>query len=279
MPPNPSQAHPGRPAFDKTAAARAGVDPEAIAPYRLDAIHAVWVATRIPVSLEPYKATLATLPTFDMATFDRLSLYTEALEFTQAILNLRAKRLREMPEIAEEGRHLRELLLAYGDVLVIKGVFVAEVIANLREGTGYEDLMGDLSSLVALYLGTPGAMGPGSAVTQAEIDRATALRLELFHAMGADRDIALSQAELVAERHKLGHLLLKAHDELRRVTEYLRYYEGDAGTLVPTLFVTGKGNRKSPEEPGEPDLAEVHEHLHAERQVFAHPEDNPFTDD
>jgi hypothetical protein len=261
--------HPGRAAFDATAPDRAAVDLSTIALYNLDATYAVAVARAIPARLAPFRATIAALPAFDARHLDRLPVLADALEFAHATLTSRAQRVRNLPALSVEGYQLRTLLLAYGDILALKGRFPADVLARLREGTGYRDLIEDLNALIVLYGERLDSVGNGAPVTVADLNRTREIARLMSNELGADREIAISQDELTQERQKLAHLLLTAHRELRRAAEFIRYNDGDAAALVPSLYITGRGGRTK-------DVAPPTTPVNAPP---TDPEDSPFADD
>jgi hypothetical protein len=259
--------HPGRVAFDATAADRAAVDLSTIAPYNLDATYAVAIARAIPARLNPHRATIAALPSSDVRHLDQLPVYADALEFAHATLTSRAARVRALPELAAEAYPLRALLLAYGDLLALKGRMPADVLTRLRQGSGYRDLVEDLNTLLVLFGDRPDALGPGSPVGVDDLERARQLTRQLSDQLGTDRDLTLTQDELAQERRKIAHLLLTAHRELRRAVDYIRFHEGDAGALVPSLHLTGKPGRTKEDAPASPvDAAPTD------------PDDSPFAD-
>lgn len=267
--------HLGREAFDRLATLREAVDPAAATQYNLDATYAVAQARAIVGRLQAYRDTIKKLPGFDIGNLDRLGDYADALEFVHATLVTRAKRVRSLPELANEGYQLRTLLLAYGDLLVLKGTFPADVIARLREGTGYRDLIEDLNGLVVLYGEHPEALLAGAPVTPEQIARAGELARLMSDELGVDREANLTHDVLIKERIKIAHLLVTAHRELRRAMDYIRYHEGDASVLVPSLYVPSTGRKKKTDEP---TLIEIHDSLHAPDQPHDHPHDNPFVD-
>ena len=262
----------GKAAFDRIASERAGVDLRAVPPNTLDASYAVLRARPIPKNLAPYRDVIAALPGFDIRHLDHFGLYTDALAYANATLVARADRVRDVPELAAEGYALRSVLFAYGELLALRGRFPASVIARLRPGTGYRDLHDDLHALVVLFAEHPDVLSSGAPVTTADVDRANELVQALGDALGADTEFALSQDELAQERHKIAHLLITAHRELRRAAVYIRYHEGDAVALVPSLRVVTKGRPKQqPDAEGLGVGAEV-------EPTRAADDDGPFVD-
>jgi hypothetical protein len=107
------------------------------------------------------------------------------------------------------------------------------------------------------------------------VQRAADVAYAMNTALGTDADSEKSHSELMVERQKLGQLLDVSHRELRRGIDFIRFHEGDAAVIVPSLRVPGPGRRRRPgSDPAEPTFVDQHEQAHAE---FAHPDDNPVT--
>lgn len=275
-----------REAFERTAADREAVDLSTAAPFNLDAVYAAGQAVAIARWLQPYRPQLLRLYDFDIAHLDKLEDYALAMLYAHTTLVRRAARERQMPALAEEGRKLRTLLLGYGDVLAVKDVFNAKVLSELREGRGHRDLVEDLLTLVEMYQERPEVMAPGGAVTSEDVARAAEVGSQMLLEFGHDQEPDLSYGALVEARHKMAHLLITSHGQLRRAMTYLRYAEGDALTLVPSLHVPAKrrgGSGSADEEDdahahGEHhDLAALHDALH-DRLDPNDPDENPFID-
>ncbi|MES2645221.1 MAG: hypothetical protein V4850_37385 [Myxococcota bacterium] len=262
-----------RASFDRTASARAAVDVSSLPAYGLDAVYASAQALATARRLAPYRSDIAALPGFDIGHLDQLEDLANALLFTQVTLVARANRVRQLPTLATEGYSLRALLLAYADLLVLKGRTPAEPVARLREGGGYRDLVEDLAALVRILREAPDAVGPAAPVTAAEIDRAAELARAMTLELGADSDPDLPHHTILLERQKLGMLLARAQGQLRRAVAYLRFDEGDAVSLVPSLYIRGARGRRA----GEPDEApEEAAPLSAGPDPSAAASDSPF---
>jgi hypothetical protein len=121
---------------------------------------------------------------------------------------------------------------------MLKRQVAPEVIKLLRLGGGYRDLVEDLGALVTLLrdnVGRDGALASSDELAHA-MDVAAALTV----ALGAGADPDLDRDTLVAERRKLGALLVRAQTQLRRAMVYLRFDEKDAAELVPSVYVPAR---------------------------------------
>lgn len=273
-----------RDAFDKTAPLRAAVRVEDAPHYSLDAFFAAGIALRTIPRIAPLRADLLTLPNYDVGHFDRFGDLARALRFVQTELLRRIQRSTQLPQVAAEGWQMRSMMMAYAEALSHKGVFAPELIARLREGSGYRDLVEDLSVLVSEFQGLPASkIGADTVVTRADLTRASEIAHEINVQVGTGIDA--SQDELIAERRKLGGLLIEAHSEIRRGVAFLRWDEGDVNKLVPSLFVPAGPRRRDPDVDVPEELEALHKQLHAAQVAEASSgptpvvdaEDNPFT--
>lgn len=226
-----------RAAFDRTALVRAALDLGHAPPYTLDAVYAASQALGIARRLAAHRPAMACLPAFDLQYLDHLADYANALLFVQWTIAARAERVRQLPALADQGYQIRALLMAYTEVLELKGEVAPDVLQRLREGSGYRDLVEDLGALVTLLRDRPDA---GSLVAPSDLARALDVTTALTAGLGAAADPDLGHDTLLVERRKLGVLLLRAHAQLRRAMAYLRFDEQDAAELVPSLYVPSK---------------------------------------
>ena len=229
---------PDRAAFDRTAPARAALPLDQAPSYTLDAVHAAAQALGIARRLAPHRDAIVRLPDFDLGHLDHLPDYANALLFVQWTLAARAERVRQLPALAQEGYQARDLLLAYAELLMLKGQVAPEVIKRLRLGAGYRDLVEDLGALVTLLRDNVGR--DGALASPDELAHAMDVAAALTVALGAGADPDLDRDTLVAERRKLGALLVRAQTQLRRAMVYLRFDEKDAAELVPSVYVPGR---------------------------------------
>lgn len=265
-------------AFSTTEALRQALQPEQVLRYTLDAVYASAKAFQTSAALQPFRPTLATLPTFDVAHLDRLEDLARALRHCQMELARRVQGLKEVPALVDEGYELRAMMVAYLEVLSFRKVVSPELVKKLREGSGYRDLAEDLNVAARELRSLPAATLSG-AVTQADLLRGP----EIAHAIQTHlglTEVDLSQEALLDARARLATLLLRSQAQLRRAMDFLRFDQGDAATLVPSLYVPAgprAGKAEPTREPGEL-LAAVHDHLHQHDAPagVAGPGDNPF---
>ncbi|HEU4407810.1 MAG TPA: hypothetical protein VFS43_21275 [Polyangiaceae bacterium] len=155
-----------------------------------------------------------------------------------------------------EGLPLREKLLATAELHAKLGTFDAGQVAAIRRGTGRVDAANDLLSLARLFRGQWPELVGKVPVTSDEVERAGALGVELLDALGrrqADSDGSRPVGEDQRARvKKLFRLLVRTHGRLLRAVTYLRWEEGDADAILPSLFRGRPRRRREADTPAEP---------------------------
>ncbi|HEU4405262.1 MAG TPA: hypothetical protein VFS43_08240, partial [Polyangiaceae bacterium] len=138
-----------------------------------------------------------------------------------------------------EGTPLRDRLLVAAEALAHAGYFDATHVATIRSGTGHLDTASDLIGLGALFRAHWDEVSNKTAVTRADVDRAAELGSVLLEALGqrklgTDGAGGIGKPDLILR--KAFALLSGVYGDCRRAVVYLRWYEGDADLIAPSLF-------------------------------------------
>lgn len=87
-------------------------------------------------------------------------------------------------------------------------------------------------------------------ITQAEVDRAEALAQAQLKRLN-EREQGVSRMTVMEVRRRAISLLIKTYGEVRRMITYVRWWEGDADVIAPSLW-SGRRRRNPREEDGPP---------------------------
>jgi hypothetical protein len=114
----------------------------------------------------------------------------------------------------------------------------------LKVQTGYKDLSYLLGALVGVYRQAWPTLNGHSTVTARELDEAETTVEQLAHAYAtrANRFKAIKAAN--EQRIRNFTLLAEAYDQVRRGLHYLRWNEGDADRIAPSLYRGRGGSRR-----------------------------------
>jgi hypothetical protein len=197
---------------------------------------------------------------------DHLREYTYALIHVQAMSVLTSENEAHTRTLATEAMPLRNRLLSAAELYVKYGIFDADQVAAIRSGSGLADAATDLLSLARLFRAHWSKLEGKTLVTTAEVDRAGTLGIELLGALGRRRvgsDGSRTPGDLERTRARLLHLFLQAYNQTQRAVVYLRWNEGDADTVLPSIF-QGRPRRRrdvdeAPSEPPAPEPSEPSE--------------------
>ena len=227
----------------------ATVLPEEIPRITIDVGRAVSVALGALPHLRTLRSVMKTeLPKHPVLLLDKLETYALAAWYAHLLVIPPAGDSTPVKKLLEEATPLRESLLIAAGALAHRGLVDAKRVAEIRSGQGYIDLASDLVALAALFLGSWEKLNQNTAVKLREVQRAAELGPELLTALG-ERGQALSApkaARAADQRLRAFALFVRAYDACQRAVAYLRWDEGDADTIAPSLF-KGRGRRPSSE--------------------------------
>ena len=246
----PAAARPGTPpkaeaAFAKMKAEMASLTPESLGKINLDISQAVSIALGVLPGLHSFRPAMAKLPDFDIAQFDKLETYALGAWYTHLLALPPASATNPVQVLLEEATALRNSLLSDAEALAARGLLDLESIQEIRKGQGNMDIANDLVALSASMGANWGKIENKTAATAVEVHRAGDLGPLLIAALGV-REHAVTVTPVEAADRKLRAFTLfnGAYDQVRRAVSYLRWNEGDADSLAPSLY-KGRGGSRS----------------------------------
>lgn len=157
--------------------------------------------------------------------------------------------------LLEEVRRLREVLIAEVRTLIARGYLPESALAALVGGNSHRGKASDLALVVRILRAAWGSLAGKTLVTEAELTAAENLANQLFRAVG-ERDQVERSTKSGELRIRSYTMLLAEHDQLKRAVTFVRWNEGDADAILPSLFA-GRGRRPEEPEPESPPVAPV----------------------
>lgn len=190
------------------------------------------------------RPSMAALPTFDIARFDKLEDYALALAYAHTRYIKASAPAEPFEELVAAGTALRELLLADGTALAARNFISRDRLKELRGSTGYLDLAFDLSALADMMRDVWPSIASLTAVKPAELDRAETIAEQLIGAFGRraqEPEAITASAEM---RHRAFSLFVSTYDAARRAVSYVRWREADVDTIAPSLYANRSSRKK-----------------------------------
>lgn len=253
-PPKANAGKPGIPAEAAKALAEvspilATMSPSDLTPITTDIPRAVAIAVGAVPHIAKLRDQAAKLPDFDITNVDRLGVYALAAWYAH-LLGMPEAVANSLGALLEEAKPLREPMLLAAELLALLGHFNTTAVKDIRAGQGNIDIANDLVALSALYATAWSRVENKSPVEWAHVERAAQLGPQILVALGV-RDQPGAKVEDGStppeRRLRAYNLFVNAYDECRRAVTYLRWAEGDADEIAPSLFANRGPRKAAPE--------------------------------
>ncbi|WP_437601227.1 hypothetical protein WMF28_06615 [Sorangium sp. So ce590] len=231
-------------AFDKTLPEIEALSPDRLIAINLDIPRMVSQVLGVLPGLVMLRSEIAErLQKHDVALLDRLETYALAAWYAHLVWLSSGGAENALKPLVEEAVPLRENLLSDAEALARRGLLDAEAVAEIRAGQGHIDTANDLVALSALFSGSWSEITGKTAATEKEVNRAGEIGPLLLAALGVrEHGKGPGPTEAADKRARAFALLVHAYDQTRRAVTYLRWNEGDADTIAPSLY-KGRGGR------------------------------------
>ena len=236
-----------REAFESTQAARDAIDDKDVAMPNLDVDSTLSAASAALPTLRGLREPFRTLPSSNLEQFDRIETYIWALLYAHMAYAVATRPPESLPAMAARAAKKRDLLNAEISVQVKRGAIDDKQLDQLRGGVSYRNIALDLLLLVFLLQQHWDVIGGRTMSTLEELTEAQVLGRALFDAVNGRERTSGEVIKATSDRSRAFMLLVRAYDEVRRAAVYLRWHEGDADTLVPSLYA-GRGGRPAKKE-------------------------------
>lgn len=186
------------------------------------------------------------LPAFDIAAFDKLEDYAQALRYAQSGFQIATQPVDGFDELVTVGEELRDRLRADANALAHYKLFDGGQLKNLKGGLGANNLAEDLELLSRAMLANWEKI-EGKALTSLEdVQTASRIGLRLTRMIGLREQGPARLAAASELRLRAFTLVLRTYEEAREAIRYLRRREDDLEDIAPTLYPGRPKRRVSP---------------------------------
>jgi hypothetical protein len=233
-----------RAALEKVKRDLDSLEPEDLVAINIDPLGAVVTARGAYKKILVYHDQIAALPGFNLDYLEQFDTYARAAHYTQTLLISPSTSSESFQELVAEASALRENFLAEATLLVTRGILAENALACLKGAVGFQNIASDVMMLSNLLRGVWPQIAARTLVTEAELDRAEVLSDLVVNDLGQREQAPATIAEVALNRQKTFTLFMTAYDQLRRAISYLRWNEGDADEIAPSLYSGRK--RKTP---------------------------------
>lgn len=216
---------------------------EDLVPVDLDVPLAVATALRALPEILVVLPALAPLPEFDLDRIRRLDEYAMALADAHAAFLKALQPVDSLQPLVEEGSVVRELLLADATALALRGLVDGSRLRQLRGPKGYKNLAFDLQILASIFRRSFAAIQGKCGTTEQEVQSAVRIAAGILRGVGL-REQGMTMISAAAELQlRVFTVFTRLYDQARRGVLFLRWDQGDAETIAPSLYA-GRERRR-----------------------------------
>lgn len=217
----------------------------------LDPVAAAGIARGSLARIMKYREQLAAeVPKFELSSIDQLDVYTLALLQAQTAYGIATAPPEILTSLAEEATNLRDVLYSDASALAKRGLLNSAPLAELKGPAGYRNIAMDVLGLALLLRNNWDRIAAKTCVTLSELDRAEIVGQQLIDAVSIREQSPTKLAQVTLERQQVYTLFVNAYDQVRRGIHFLRWNEGDADEIAPSLY----GGRNSGRKKGATDV-------------------------
>ena len=183
------------------------------------------------------------LPTFNVAKVDKLETYALAMFCTQADYKAATDPPTSVTELVNTAVATRAVLLADVNSLIAYDLLAPGAINGLQGTNGHKNVMMDLGTLASILRNHAAKIAERTTVRPEELSAAEDLANKLGKALGLREQSPQVVAEVTRTRQAAFTLFVNTYDDVRAAVQYLRRAEGDADSIIPSLYLS-RGLRK-----------------------------------
>ncbi len=230
-------------AFEASRAAMEALDPKSLPHINVDIPASIITVLGCMPELKQLQPQLATLTAVDPAVFDKCEQYAHALYHANRQYISASQPSAPVAEMTETLRGIREQLFSDAAALAKRGALDGERFKKLAGPNGSKNIALDVHVLVSMLRDNWSKIVGKTFVTLDELDRSEVMADRLIDALGEREQGPVNVPAASVARHRAYALFVKAYDEARRVVSFLRWHEGDAENIAPSLY---KGRNAKP---------------------------------
>lgn len=153
----------------------------------------------------------------------------------------------ELQALHQEVLGQYERLIIDADSLCVRGFLVKERLAGSRDTRSYQGALSSLLGVINVLRESWPTIQTKTPIVMADLDHADAVASRMSTAL-TTRQSGTARIAAAETRVRALSLLVREYELLRRMVSFLRWFDGDADSIVPSLYA-GRGGRRPKDEP------------------------------
>ena len=185
------------------------------------------------------------LPKFNIARFDTIQSRGEALLYTNATHLSAAETPDEFQQLVKQVTDGRDALRAVVSGLQLYGILHPDTLKQCARGISHRGIATEAQTLAVTMSVNWARVQSNCPSNLAEILELEGRAVEMLHRIGMREQVETESSQDVDLRSRAFTLFMDAYDDARRAIQFIRWYEGDADEIAPSLYPGAKGHKKA----------------------------------
>lgn len=209
---------------------------EQLKPVNIDVPTTLITAFAVTRRLPAYEHDLRQLYQFPVEAALRFPDYALALFCAQAhyVSALRPKTT--IHELVAQCNHWRNVLEADAQSLILRGLLHFDLRILVSRTKGWQSLAFDLAGFHSLYQTAWPTIQGKTGLQWSDVEEAKRMSWQLTEALSERERVPKHGAAVTEQRLRVFARFISVYDQLRRAFIYLRWEEGDADKIIPSLY-------------------------------------------
>jgi hypothetical protein len=227
------------------------IQPEQLVPINVDVGQAISTGLATVEQIKELRPRIALLAhEVDIQLVDQLESRTYALSYAHGDYLMATTKPESLPQVQQEAVELRDFLLASAQMLSKAKLLPEEQFNDLKGSVGYRNTAQDLTALSKAHMDSWDAIAGKTAVTLAQVQRASALAALLFRGAGVRDRSPAGLAETTLIRQQAFTAFIESYDQVVRSVTFLFWGKpAEVERVSPSLYAgRGNGGRRKPED-------------------------------
>ena len=186
------------------------------------------------------------MPSHDLVQYRKIEDYAKGLSHANTLHSIASKPPDDLQTVYDEAVVVRERLLSDSNTLIARGYINAESLKNMKGPVGYKNAATDLQILASNLKDNWPTISGKCAIEMSELEHALKLAARLLRVVGLREQSPAVIAAAADIRTRAFTQFVRAYDNARRAIIYLRWHEGDADIIAPSLYAGRSNGRKKP---------------------------------
>lgn len=188
---------------------------------------------------------MVALPGFNAQAYDQMAQHAQALGYAEVRYQMVTKDASKLRQCGDETYEFRDKFRADADALIKNNLVDGSPLKACRHLVGYRNAAFDVQIYVRFFMDRLPDIDGKCAITRDVLKRADQVSAFLLRQVGLRDQGPEVICEAAEMRQRAFTLVVQTYDQSRRAVSFLRWQEGDADDIAPSLYASTRKRRRT----------------------------------